>query len=257
MSDTAPLPIPAPRAPLAAPAEAPAPADASAPGRRRLGARDLTLMVAAAVLLVAALVAAAWAGVAFSGGTPVGGGSIGGRAGDSGAAGPVDGAVLAGDGDPSRDQDATGVAGGVVPDGTSAFDVDVPGLAGLDPRLLDALQRAATDASSDGVDVVVNSGWRSAAHQEQLLRDAVAQYGSAREAARWVATPATSAHVSGDAVDIGSWDATDWFSRNGASYDLCQVYENETWHYELRDGASRNGCPPMYRDPTEDPRMRA
>ena len=257
MSDTAPLPIPAPRAPLAAPAEAPAPADASAPRRRRLGARDLTLMVAAAVLLVAALVAAAWAGVAFSGGTPVGGGSIGGRAGVSGAAGPVDGAVLAGDGDPSRDQDATGVADGVVPDGTSAFDVDVPGLAGLDPRLLDALQRAATDASSDGVDVVVNSGWRSAAHQEQLLRDAVAQYGSAREAARWVATPATSAHVSGDAVDIGSWDATDWFSQNGADYDLCQIYENESWHYELRDGAATDGCPPMYRDPTEDPRMRA
>ncbi|MBD8583095.1 M15 family metallopeptidase [Frigoribacterium sp. CFBP 13729] len=219
-------------------------------------------MVAAAVLLVAALVAAAWAGVAFSGGAPVGsgsadGGSFGGRAGDSGAGGPVDGAVLAGDGDPSRDQDATGEAGGVVPDGTSAFDVDVPGVAGLDPRLLDALQRAATAASSDGVDVVVNSGWRSAAHQEQLLRDAVAQYGSAREAARWVSTPATSAHVSGDAVDIGSWDATDWFSRNGAAYDLCQIYENETWHYELRDGASRTGCPPMYRDPTEDPRTRA
>jgi len=219
-------------------------------------------MVAAAVLLVAALVAAAWAGVAFSGGTPLGSGSadsgsFGGRAGESGAGGPVDGAVLAGDGDPSRDQDATGEAGGVVPDGTSAFDVDVPGVAGLDPRLLDALQRAATDASSDGVDVVVNSGWRSATYQQQLLDDALVQYGSAQEAARWVATPATSAHVSGDAVDIGSWDAADWFTRNGAAYDLCQVYENETWHWELRDGASRSGCPPMYRDPTEDPRMRA
>jgi len=219
-------------------------------------------MVAAAVLLLAALLAAAWAGVAFSGGAPVGsgsadGGSFGGRAGDRGAGGPVDGAVLAGGSDPSRDQDATGEAGGVVPDGTSAFEADVPGLAGLDPRLLDALQRAATDASADGVDVVVNSGWRSEAYQDQLLRDAVAQYGSAQEAARWVATPATSAHVSGDAVDIGSWDATDWFSRNGASYDLCQIYENETWHWELRDGASRNGCPPMYRDPTEDPRTRA
>jgi D-alanyl-D-alanine carboxypeptidase len=210
------------------------------------------------VLLVAALVAAAWAGVAFSGGTPLGNGradSVG-RAGESGAGGPVDGAVLAGDGDPSRDQDATGEAGGVVPDGTSAFDVDVPGVAGLDPRLLDALQRAATDASADGVDVVVNSGWRSAAYQEQLLRDAVAQYGSAQEAARWLALPTTSAHVSGDAVDIGSWDATDWFSRNGAAYDLCQIYENESWHYELRDGAATNGCPPMYRDAGEDPRMR-
>jgi D-alanyl-D-alanine carboxypeptidase len=145
----------------------------------------------------------------------------------------------------------------VLPDGTSAFDVDLPGLAGLDPRLLDALQRAAAAASADDVDVVVTSGWRSPAYQEQLLDDAVARYGSAREAARWVALPTTSSHVSGRAVDIGSWDATAWFSEQGAEYDLCQIYANESWHYELRDGASTNGCPPMYRDAGEDPRMRS
>ena len=225
-----------------------------APARRRRDPRDLALVVSALVVLVATLVVAAWAGLTFGGTGSAG--TVGSTGRDAAAADTVGSTSDAGDG-PVLDPGATGEAGGLVPDGTTAFDVDVPGLARLDPRLLDALQRAATDASADGVDVVVNSGWRSAAYQDQLLRDAVAQYGTAQEAARWVATPATSAHVSGDAVDIGSWDATDWFSRNGADYDLCQIYENESWHYELRDGASRTGCPPMYRDPTEDPRMRA
>jgi LAS superfamily LD-carboxypeptidase LdcB len=105
------------------------------------------------------------------------------------------------------------------------------------------------------VDFVVDSGWRSAKYQEQLLQDAVSKYGSEREAARWVATPDTSAHVSGDAVDLGS-DAAAWLSEHGARYGLCQIYGNEPWHYELRPEAIHRGCPAMYADPTHDPRMR-
>ena len=70
-----------------------------------------------------------------------------------------------------------------------------------------------------------------------------------------MATPDTSAHVSGDAVDIGHSDATAWLSEHGAEYGLCQIYGNEPWHYELRPEASDHGCPPMYADPTHDPRM--
>jgi zinc D-Ala-D-Ala carboxypeptidase len=83
----------------------------------------------------------------------------------------------------------------------------------------------------------------------------VSKYGSEEEAARWVATPTTSAHVSGDAVDIRPFDATAWLSAHGAEYGLCQIYGNEPWHYELRPGASDHGCPPTYPDPTHDPRM--
>jgi LAS superfamily LD-carboxypeptidase LdcB len=84
------------------------------------------------------------------------------------------------------------VAGVVVPDGTTVFDDEIPGVAKLDPALLGALRQAATDAAYEGVEFVVDSGWRSPEYQEQLLREAVLKYGSEAEAARWVATPNTS-----------------------------------------------------------------
>jgi len=149
-----------------------------------------------------------------------------------------------------------GAADGVVPDRVTVFDDGIPAVANLDPDLLEALRAAATDAADDGVEFYVNSGWRSAAYQDQLLREAVSKYGSEREAARWVAGAATSPHVSGDAVDIGRSDATAWLSQHGAEYGLCQIYRNEPWHYELRLEAVEHGCPGMYADPTQDPRMR-
>ncbi len=135
------------------------------------------------------------------------------------------------------------------------FDDDVPGVANLDPALLGALRRAATDAAGDGVEFRVDSGWRSREYQERLLREAISKYGSEETATRWVATPNTSAHVSGDAVDIGPSGAAAWLSAHGAAYGLCQIYGNEPWHYELRSEAIDHGCPPLYADPTHDPRM--
>jgi D-alanyl-D-alanine carboxypeptidase len=150
---------------------------------------------------------------------------------------------------------ALGEADGAVPDGTTVFDDEIPGVAKLDPDLLGALRQGATAAADDGVELSVDSGWRSAEYQEQLLQQAVSKYGSEEEAARWVATPDKSAHVSGDAVDIGPDDAAAWLSEHGAEYGLCQIYGNEPWHYELRPEASGHGCPPLYADPTHDPRM--
>ena len=155
----------------------------------------------------------------------------------------------------SEHRGALGEADGAVPDGATVFDDEIPGVANLDPDLLGALRQAATDAAADGVEFFVDSGWRSPEYQEQLLREAVSEYGSEEEAARWVATADTSPHVSGDAVDIGPSDATAWLSEHGADYGLCQIYSNEPWHYELRPEAIDHGCPPMYADPTHDPRM--
>ena len=145
-----------------------------------------------------------------------------------------------------------GVADGRVPDGATVFDDTYPAVARLDPRLLGALRRASTDA---GTEFRINSGWRSPAYQEQLLEEAVSTYGSRAAAARWVATPATSPHVSGDAVDLAGSAATTWLAEHGAAYGLCQVFRNEPWHYELRPEAVDDGCPAPYTDPTHDPRM--
>jgi len=149
---------------------------------------------------------------------------------------------------------ALGEADGAVPDGTTVFDDEIPGVGNLDPALLGALRQAATDAAYDGVEFFVDSGWRSPEYQEQLLQKAILKYGSEAEAARWVATPNTSAHVSGEAVDIGRSDAAAWLSEHGAEYGLCQIYSNEPWHYELRPEAIDHGCPPPYADATHDPR---
>jgi zinc D-Ala-D-Ala carboxypeptidase len=150
---------------------------------------------------------------------------------------------------------ALGEADGAVPDGTTVFDDDIPGVAKLDPDLLGALRRAATDAADNGIQFHVDSGWRSPAYQERLLHEAISKYGSEAEAARWVAAPNASAHVSGDAVDIGPSGAAAWLSAHGAAYGLCRIYANEPWHYELRPDAIGRGCPAMYADPTHDPRM--
>ncbi|WP_028045231.1 M15 family metallopeptidase [Cellulomonas sp. URHE0023] len=173
---------------------------------------------------------------------------------------PRDAPVLA---PPSADDpvaDDPGLVGadgsdGAVADGVTVFDDGVPAVANLDPDLLAAVREAATDAADERITFYVNSGWRSRAFQDQLLRDAVVQYGSEQEAARWVATSDTSPHVQGAAIDVGRWDATAWLAEHGAQYGLCQIYGNEPWHYELRPDAVDAGCPAMYADPTHDPRM--
>lgn len=146
-------------------------------------------------------------------------------------------------------------ADGVLPDGTTVFDTDVTGVAKLDPALLAALRAAADDAAGDGIEIVVNSGWRSAAYQAELLDEAIADHGGRDEAARWVASPDRSAHVAGTAVDVGPVGARSWLAEHGSRYGLCPIYDNEPWHYELRPDAAEHGCPAPYADPTSDPRL--
>lgn len=131
------------------------------------------------------------------------------------------------------DVGSTGVAGGDIPGGQATLDDDLPAITGLDPELAAAVRQAADAATADGLDFWVTSGWRSPAFQQYLLDNAVEEYGSLEEARRWVSTPELSAHVSGDAVDIGPTEADYWMIQHGAEYGLCQVYANEIWHFEL------------------------
>lgn len=110
---------------------------------------------------------------------------------------------------------------------------DDPAITGLDSELRTAVQDAARAAEAAGVTFYVSSGWRSETDQQELFDEAVERYGSAEAARAQVLPPEDSAHVTGDAVDIGPTDAMSWMSQHGADYGLCQTYANEMWHYEL------------------------
>lgn len=132
-------------------------------------------------------------------------------------------------------------------DDGAPFDTSRPSIGRLDPELLDAVRAAARDARDDGVALVVTSGWRSRAHQQRLFDEAVSKYGGVEEALRWVSTPDTSAHVTGEAVDVGPTEAAAWLGEHGADYGLCQVFANESWHFELATTPGGR-CPDMYPD---------
>jgi len=127
------------------------------------------------------------------------------------------------------------------------FDGGRPTVDNLDPDLLDAVRAATRDAHADGVQLSITSGWRSRAHQQELFDEAVDTYGSEEEALRYVSTPDTSAHVTGDAVDIGPTEADDWLIQHGADYGLCQIFANEIWHFELATTPGGQ-CPEMLPD---------
>ncbi|WP_245681638.1 M15 family metallopeptidase [Actinomadura kijaniata] len=133
--------------------------------------------------------------------------------------------------------------------GISPFDTRHPAIRHLDADLLRGVRKAADKARRQGVEMFVTSGWRSVEYQRSLQERAVARYGSREQAERFVLSPEKSAHVRGEAVDIGPTDADDWLIRNGAEFGLCQTYANEMWHFEL---ATRPGgeCPPPKSDAT-------
>ena len=141
---------------------------------------------------------------------------------------------------------ATDTYGGWIPDGQtlSPYDTSNPAVTNLDPALLVAVQKAADAAKARGVDLRINSGWRSRGFQQRLFDDAVRAYGNADVARQFVASPDVSKHVVGQAVDVAPVDADKWLIVNGAQFGLCQIYANEIWHFELALDAQGN-CPPL------------
>ncbi len=117
-------------------------------------------------------------------------------------------------------------------------------IAWLDPALLTAIQNAARSAESDGIAMQITSGWRTRGFQQRLFNDAVRTYGSKEIAQQFVASPDTSRHVVGKAVDVGPAEADNWLIRKGSRFGLCQIYANEIWHFELA-ADQRGGCPPL------------
>jgi hypothetical protein len=116
---------------------------------------------------------------------------------------------------------------------TSPSGPTATGMAGLKPALQRALDRAIAAADADGVELRLTSGWRTRAEQQQLFDAAVKKYGSPEAAERWVLPPDESAHVRGEAVDVGPRAGAKWLERHGSRFGLCRRYDNEWWHFEL------------------------
>ncbi len=141
---------------------------------------------------------------------------------------------------------AVDTTGGWLPDGVtlSPFDTANPIVSQLDPGLLVAVQDAARAAQASGIEIRINSGWRSKGFQQRLFDNAVRAYGDVGAAAEFVATPEVSKHVTGQAVDIAPVEADMWLMANGRQFGLCQIYANEIWHFELAVDQYGN-CPPL------------
>ncbi len=101
----------------------------------------------------------------------------------------------------------------------------------MDPALRTAFLAAQTQAGNEGVDLVLSSGSRSWAKQEELHAKAVARHGSELAASQWVLPPQYSMHVRGEALDIGTGAA--WLETNGYKWGICRRYVNEPWHFEM------------------------
>jgi D-alanyl-D-alanine carboxypeptidase len=91
----------------------------------------------------------------------------------------------------------------------------------------------------------VRSGYRSEERQAQLWEEALAKYGSAEEARKWVAPPGSSQHNHGNAADLGYLDpaAEAWAHENAAAYGLAFPLGNEPWHVELASARGGGSAP--------------
>jgi hypothetical protein len=97
-------------------------------------------------------------------------------------------------------------------------------------RAFVAMARA---ASHDGFTLRINSAYRSDAQQAVLWRQALAKYGSAAAARKWVAPPGHSQHRTGRALDIHTTDALHrWLRGNAPRFGFRQPMSWEPWHWE-------------------------
>lgn len=122
------------------------------------------------------------------------------------------------------------------------------GIDGLDPAFRDQVAALISAASREyGGTMVIYSGYRSIEHQRRLYEDALARYGSEREARRWVAPPGGSMHNFGLAVDLRHNGArieygqgiSNWMTSNLARFGLVRPLSNEGWHVEPIGGRER------------------
>jgi hypothetical protein len=91
------------------------------------------------------------------------------------------------------------------------------------PDVAAAFDRMAAAAAGDGVQLIVNSGFRSTAEQARLF--------AANPDPRWVAPPGKSLHRLGTELDIGPPAAYGWLAANAPRFHFVKRYAWEPWHF--------------------------
>jgi hypothetical protein len=136
---------------------------------------------------------------------------------------------------------------------------------GMRPDVAAAYDQMAAAAQSDGIALIVVSGFRSDAEQAELF--------AAHPDPTWVAPPGHSLHRCATELDLGPSSAYGWLAANAGRFGFVQRYSWEAWHYGFQAGpepcspegealATEGGeamspgstglpsfVPPQYRDP--------
>jgi hypothetical protein len=111
------------------------------------------------------------------------------------------------------------VAAGGGYDGPFAFRQGKP----MRPDVALAFDRLDAAARKDGVQLVINSAYRSDAEQAVLW--------NAHPDPEWVARPGTSLHRYGTELDLGPATAYAWLAAHAPGFHFIQRYSNEPWHF--------------------------
>jgi hypothetical protein len=90
------------------------------------------------------------------------------------------------------------------------------------PDVARAFDRMEAAARTDGVRLIVTSGYRSDAEQAELYKR--------HPDPKWVAPPGRSLHRWGTELDLGPPSAYGWLARNAERFHFVQRYEWERWH---------------------------
>lgn len=123
----------------------------------------------------------------------------------------------------------------------------------LHPQVLARFLVAQAAAKEVGVEMHIDSGYRSVAMQESLFNRAIKEHKTPQEAIKWVLPGDLSRHPWGLALDVNlhhEKSGASWLEANGATFGLCRVYENEWWHFEplIAPGGI---CPPLLPDASQ------
>lgn len=99
---------------------------------------------------------------------------------------------------------------------------------GMRPDVAAAFDRMAAVATGAGLDLVVNSAFRSDAEQAALF--------AAHPDPTWVAPPGHSLHRCATELDLGPESAYGWLAANASRFGFVQRYSWEAWHFGFDAG---------------------